>query len=570
MPGQHPREMRIPVEINYTMIVSVHALQALFFLWVLSFPGTRAEVFWTYLPNPPLLHPVTWQDPPVPVYVNNTKILGLPSASHIWPQWSQNYTYMGISNSLPICFERADKNSRSLCTPVRRVLEQSRRGQRQSGIYLDLQYLYPIFNCNARQSAPSPPKVQPCPRALPASRERVKWLNCHANWSVCNSQICEWAPTYGDRDQPCQPQARVGRLWTANHRVWHPDIWKLVSGMGPITVFKENKTVIEGRITGSESVVNISVMACVPDPYVILVGKLVVKQDDVTKIFFLNCTKCALTNCVNASIVDPVALLVQPAFVFIPVNHTGKWYDDPGLEVLDRVRTQLIRGKRFIGLLIAGITALVVAIATAAASAIALSTGIQTAEFVNQLARNVTRTLETQEDWDRRIEQRLNALYDTVQLLGDEMVSLETRVSLKCHAAFRFMCVTPAPYNGTRFQWEKVKNHLNGIWHDSKTSLDLQLLHQEIQNLMNAPSLDIDIASQAQSFLQALRGTFPSFTLWGYHLGSLIGIGLLCLGGIFFLSCCVRLGQSRLGQALISLRMLQLQREKDQAPHPPL
>ena len=68
-----------------------------------------------------------------------------------------------------------------------------------------------------------------------------------------------------------------------------------------------------------------------------------------------------------------VMVLHQPSFVMLPVNVTGPWYCDRGLQVLKEINTALSRQKRFIGLLITGLVALVSLIATATTAAIALS-----------------------------------------------------------------------------------------------------------------------------------------------------------------------------------------------------
>ena len=52
-----------------------------------------------------------------------------------------------------------------------------------------------------------------------------------------------------------------------------------------------------------------------------------------------------------------------------------------------------------------------------------LAHSVQTATFVNNLAQNVSITLGTQENIDKKIEDRLNALYDVVKFLGEEVQS---------------------------------------------------------------------------------------------------------------------------------------------------
>ena len=46
----------------------------------------NADVFWAYVPDPPLLQPVGWEMSFVPVYVNDTILLGGFSDKHISPQ----------------------------------------------------------------------------------------------------------------------------------------------------------------------------------------------------------------------------------------------------------------------------------------------------------------------------------------------------------------------------------------------------------------------------------------------------------------------------------------------------
>lgn len=529
------------------------AVQLVVLLWLLSLPGFRAEVLWTYLPNPPLLHPVTWEDPRVPVYVNDTKILGLPSASHIWFQWQEGYNYSGSSMHTPICF---GKNVSEYCLRLQHTTVGDGK-ETAAGIHWDVDYLYPLLNCTRKGIGPYPQKVKACSGKVPGNNNGVEWVTCHSNETVCNDQICDWTKL----DGTCHPTGQVAGLWTGNNRTWQSELWKLTASMDYITISKANVTRCpSGSISGSGSSWNVSVSACVPEPYALLIGQLNIQRDNSTGMITLNCSSCVLSNCVNNTN-EQVAILFQPSFVFLPVNLTGLWYEESGLAVLQQAQNQLIRGKRFIGLLIAGITALITMVADTAASAIALSTGIQTASFVNELAANVTRALETQQDWDQKIEQRLNALYDTVQILGDELVSLETRVSLRCHAGYRYMCVTPIVYNSTQFSWEKVKNHLNGIWHNTNTSLDLRLLHQEIQNMANAPPLDIDIAKQAKAFVDSLQVSFPSIAQWGHQIIALTLLALICCGIILLLCCCLRMGASQISQLYIQMKRLQLQQE---------
>lgn len=75
--------------------------------------------------------------------------------------------------------------------------------------------------------------------------------------------------------------------------------------------------------------------------------------------------------------------------------------------------------------------------ASATAAAVALTQTIQTAHYVNDLSKNVSQALGTQEDIDRKFEEKLNALYDVIQVLGERVQGLRLRSQLRCHAEYQ-------------------------------------------------------------------------------------------------------------------------------------
>nr|KAF6444261.1 hypothetical protein HJG59_008561 [Molossus molossus] len=165
----------------------------------------------------------------------------------------------------------------------------------------------------------------------------------------------------------------------------------------------------------------------------------------------------------------------------LPVNISEPWYSEKGLQVLEEIEKGLSRPRRFIGLLIAGIAALVTIIATAATAAVALSQSIQTRHYVNELSKNVTTALCTQEDIDRKLAEKVNALFDMIQYIGQELVAVKIRMQLQCHAKYHWICISPKQYNDSQIAWEKIQSHLQGIWHDANESINILQLHQEIQ-----------------------------------------------------------------------------------------
>ena len=93
--------------------------------------------------------------------------------------------------------------------------------------------------------------------------------------------------------------------------------------------------------------------------------------------------------------------------------------------------------KRFIAALVVGISALIAIIASVMVSAVALSKEVHKASFVDQLSKNVSVALTTQEIIDKKIENKVNALEEAVLLMGQEITNLKIKLSLRCHTEFK-------------------------------------------------------------------------------------------------------------------------------------
>ena len=133
-------------------------------------------------------------------------------------------------------------------------------------------------------------------------------------------------------------------------------------------------------------------------------------------------------------------------------------FDDYALKVLYEFNGLISQTKRFIAALIVGITALIAIIASVMVSAVALSKEMHTALFVDQLSRNVSVALTTQEITDRNIENKVNALEEGVLLIGQEITNLKIKLSLRCHAEFKWMCITPPQVNDSVHSWEFISS----------------------------------------------------------------------------------------------------------------
>ena len=118
-----------------------------------------------------------------------------------------------------------------------------------------------------------------------------------------------------------------------------------------------------------------------------------------------------------------------------------------------------------------GITALIAIIASVTVSAVALSKELHTASFGDQLSRNVSVALTTQEIIHRKIENEVNALEEAVLLIWQEFTNLKIKLSFRCHAKFKRMCVTPLQVNDSIHSCECISNHILGIWNHSDFSI---------------------------------------------------------------------------------------------------
>ena len=128
--------------------------------------------------------------------------------------------------------------------------------------------------------------------------------------------------------------------------------------------------------------------------------------------------------------------------------------------------------------------------------------------WIAALSKNVSIALITRETIDKKIKNKVNALEEAVLLVGQEITNLKIKLSLRCHAEFKWMCVTPLQVNESMYSWEHIRNHILGIWNHSDISIDISKLHQDIQNMKQVES---DFSSQwlSNSFFENLEGYLP-------------------------------------------------------------
>ena len=89
------------------------------------------------------------------------------------------------------------------------------------------------------------------------------------------------------------------------------------------------------------------------------------------------------------------------SFYYDSWNLSEPWYSKKSLINIGVIRSCSGKEKGTVGLIIAGVVGLIIFLASAATSALALAKKVQTSSFVHHLAENVTNALHIQEDLDR-------------------------------------------------------------------------------------------------------------------------------------------------------------------------
>ena len=86
--------------------------------------------YWTYLPDPPTFQVVTWNNDPIRVNTDQPQLLGGFYTSYTKDKYpiNCNYTFRGLTDELPVCFNFPTSKTGHFITPLRKaVLELLKR-----------------------------------------------------------------------------------------------------------------------------------------------------------------------------------------------------------------------------------------------------------------------------------------------------------------------------------------------------------------------------------------------------------------------------------------------------------
>ena len=392
-----------------------------------------SSAYWAYFPDPPLLQPVVWEGRSIPIYTNDTVALGGFSDKHIIPN-QVNFSYHGVFDRLPICLSRYFNSTGCL------FVGEARYANSDSSWNLDIPGVTKESGTPQRRNGTGPLDIPFCDFGTRGRVTAAPWKLCRDGTATVynifgtNESLWDWSPDSARNPGAQDNRNFASRIWNlGGSKVFQTEIWKLAAALGC-----EGSYLQVGSKVRHGYLWNLTMRyprTCVPHPYALLVGS--VKIQPGLRNYNVTCNNCTLTNCVRG-ITNQTRVLVlrQPAFVMVPVKINGSWYDERGLELWREVEGALMRYRRGIGLIILGFVALVTLTASSITAALSLAQSVQTATFVNNLAQNASVALGTQEDIDKKLEDRLNALYDVAKCLGEEVQSIKLRLWVQCHADF--------------------------------------------------------------------------------------------------------------------------------------
>ncbi|XP_060009226.1 endogenous retrovirus group K member 13-1 Env polyprotein-like [Lagenorhynchus albirostris] len=222
--------------------------------------------------------------------------------------------------------------------------------------------------------------------------------------------------------------------------------WNSHGWVAPIYTFvHENKTYYQSQlwrlpltthkimlVRATTHVEQYYVQTCVSSPYSLLLSndseKLQIVQNNMR--FYITCQQCILTTCIVPEMnVSTIIVLKRPAYIMLPVALNESWYTDIGAEIVRQVG-ELMRPKRFVATLILGISALIGILSSFSVATYALVKEVQTAQYANDLSKNISLALATQEAIDRKLEAKVDALEEAVLHIGQELTALKIRLSL--------------------------------------------------------------------------------------------------------------------------------------------
>nr|KAF6435811.1 hypothetical protein HJG63_012535 [Rousettus aegyptiacus] len=314
------------------------------------------------------------------------------------------------------------------------------------------------------------------------------------------------------------------------------------------------------------------VRTCVRLPHIIMKGK--VKWNKT--LGYVSCKYCSFYTCINSSIpftksYESLYILRARTGVWMPVRLSRPWQDSPATMILQQLMDHVKRrAKRFFGMLIAAVLGIIALTAAAAVAGVALHQSVQTASHVRTWHRDAEQLWTSQRQIDSVLQSQVADLQQAVILLGDQIVSLEKRVQLKCDWNTTF-CITPVLYNESMFKWDKVRQHILGYSNASGLIADLQT---HIADTFQRQLPELQGIAGLQSIVNGIEDLHPILQIHGLFGSSIASWIVICLLLVFLCLVWKRLSRNqRLGEtraAVFSVMLNKIQpKEKGELYLPP-
>ena len=185
---------------------------------------------------------------------------------------------------------------------------------------------------------------------------------------------------------------------------------------------------------------------------------------------------------------------------------------------------------------------------------------MHTAQYVDTMSKNVSLTLATQEAIDRKLEMRVDALEEAIMHTGAELQALKVKMALICQADYKWICMTSLKVNETDYKWEKITNHISGVWNSSDIGLDLGKLHNQTQTLEDS-RLDFTTTGVANDFFHTFSNFISGKNILS-NIPSYAVIGALILLLIIILPCIVRILRQNIQKLETELHLAVLRNKK--------
>ena len=527
-------------------------------LSLLSVQVSANGTYWAYFPDPPILHACTWTDSIIPVTSSFPELTDGIRGVQGYKQFviNFNYSFTGQTDFPPICFFLGsglieNSHTKNGCLSVVDAGFLTDSPKKPVGKDKTTRYLWSLLGKVVGQNQvyvnkhPAknvhPPRYDDCDEAAGEATDKWVWIDIktgYPSWIYCmyNKEnkitipgtkyyISDWSINFPEGDYRTYLGKGLLYPWNDSYipRPLKVNRWNSHGWVAPIYTFvHENKTYYQSQlwrlpltthkitlVRATTHVEQYYVQTCVSSPYSLLLSndseKLQIVQNNMR--FYITCQQCILTTCIVPEMnVSTIIVLKRPAYIMLPVALNESWYTDIGAEIVRQVG-ELMRPKRFVATLILGISALIGILSSFSVATYALVKEIQTAQYANDLSKNISLALATQEAIDRKLEAKVDALEEAVLHIGQELTALKIRLSLTCHKKYSWICVTPLKVNHSEYSWEKIQMHILNVWNSSDLGIDLEHLHKQIHDIA-ASQYDMNPSKAAADFLQNLQSYF--------------------------------------------------------------